>query len=49
MLSAGAYAASYMTEGFNASPRSPASAWAGDGPDVRVRRVAEDDCRGSPR
>ncbi|KOV23202.1 ornithine decarboxylase [Streptomyces sp. XY152] len=43
VLSAGAYAASYMTEGFNGFAPLPRVCVGGDGPDVRVRRVAEDD------
>jgi ornithine decarboxylase len=43
VLSAGAYAASYTTEGFNGFEPLPRVCVGGDGPDVRVRRVAEDD------
>lgn len=43
VLSAGAYAASYTTEGFNGFGPLPRVCVGGDAPDVRVRRVTEDD------
>ncbi len=43
VLSAGAYAASYTTEGFNGFGPLPRICVGGDGPDVRIRRIAEDD------
>lgn len=43
VLSAGAYAASYMTEGFNGFRPLPVVCVRGDAPEVRVRAVGEDD------
>ncbi|MET4656893.1 diaminopimelate decarboxylase/predicted N-acetyltransferase YhbS [Streptomyces sp. PvP037] len=43
VLSAGAYAASYTTEGFNGFAPLPRVCVGGGVPDVRVRRIAEDD------
>lgn len=43
VLSAGAYAASYMTEGFNGFGPLPRVCVGGDAPEVRVRAIAEDD------
>lgn len=43
VLSAGAYAASYTTEGFNGFGPLPRVCVGGDTPEVRVRAIAEDD------
>ncbi|GGW39476.1 ornithine decarboxylase [Streptomyces albaduncus] len=43
VLSAGAYAASYTTEGFNGFDPLPHVCVRGDAPDVRIRAVTEDD------